>query len=90
MNMKWIFLRKQLIKRHRRESKMKGIKTIKECEIPDVAEFLKLSRSLIRQISLIKDMKTSKAYQEIIRKASVRVSKELEKFTKENSSEGPM
>lgn len=70
---------------------MKQIKAIKRCEIPDVAEFLKLSRSLIRQINLINNMEISKSYQDIINKASIKVTKELKKtLAEENLNEGLM
>lgn len=70
---------------------MNQIKAIKKCEIPDVAEFLKLSRSLIRQINLINSMDISKPYQEIINKALIKVTNELKKhLAKENLNEKPM
>ncbi len=56
---------------------MSKAKDRKECEVPDVAEFLKLSRSLVRQADLIKDMDISKEHRKIIKKASDKVTKEL-------------
>jgi hypothetical protein len=59
---------------------MRKTKDIKKCELEDIQHFLDLSRTVIRQLKLIKNSEIDEHSYEITRDAAKKVYKEIEKF----------
>lgn len=53
---------------------------IKECQLPDVQEFLKLSRILIRQMKLLSKTKIPEKYSIITKSAAENVASAIDKY----------
>lgn len=59
---------------------MKKTKEAKKCELVDIQQFLNLSRTIIRQMKLIKNSDITEEYLELTKDAAKMVTKEIEKF----------
>ncbi|WP_026884242.1 hypothetical protein [Clostridium akagii] len=59
---------------------MKKTKEKIKCELVDIQQFLNLSRTIIRQIKLIKNSDISEEYYEITKNAAAKVANEIENF----------
>ena len=54
----------------------------KKCDLPEIQEFLNLSRSLVRQIKLLSKMEISEEYLRLTKEVSVKVALATSKWSK--------
>ena len=63
-------------------------KDAKKCELVDIQHFLNLSRTMIRQMKLIKNSEITEEHYKITKAAAEKVAKEIEKFIITDTANG--